>query len=111
VLTYSPKYFGILVLRCGHARANSTDGTRFFKHQYDAFAQVEMTVHPILVCITCHQVLTNKQSPDARVNEDTSFDRCFVHATLAQTTQVLELEHMGTGIASKQAIVKRMLQG
>jgi hypothetical protein len=70
-----------------------------------------MIVHPVLAGIAGHQVLTNDESADARVDQDAAVDGRFIYTALAQASQVFELQHIGAGVAPKKTVVERMRQG
>jgi hypothetical protein len=63
-------------------------------------------MHPVLADIAGHEILPDDELADSWVDQHTALDGSFVYPTLAEAAKVLELEHIGPGIASKEAIIE-----
>ena len=63
-------------------------------------------MHPILTNVSGHQILPNDELTDPWIDQDTTLNGGFIHATLTQATEVLELEHIRASITPEEAIIQ-----
>jgi hypothetical protein len=92
--------------RCDLLRGDGAHGARLIQSQHHAFGHIQLVVHPVLADITRHEILANDELADPWVDEHTALDGSFVDPVLTEATEMLELEHISPGIASKEAIVQ-----
>src|SRR5919106_1932203 len=92
------------------ARGNRTNSVRCFDLEDDRFGHGEVFVSGVGSETVDLQILAENDGADVFAYQYAVVDRGFGNARRAEPLQVLDLQNVRTGIATKEIIVQRRLQ-